>query len=268
VLKNKKCVICRTAGDCVTLPFLATNEEKLAMDDIFLYPERPKVKRDLTGIRFGRLIVINLLGKSQRSGKILWACLCDCGRVTFPETCRLTNGMSRSCGCLRVEACKKNFTTHGASVGKVFDREYITWNSMLQRCKSGNATNRHLYRDKGILVCDRWRYGEDGKEGYTCFLEDMGKKPTYKHSIDRIDSNKNYEPSNCRWATSKEQARNLPGVVKVLFRGQEIIARQLCDEYGANGSLVLSRLKNGWDIEEALFTPLGGPRRKYRKRTQ
>lgn len=167
------------------------------MADIFLYEERPKVKCDISGQKFNRLSVLCLLGKAQRSGCTLWACRCDCGKVTFVPSGPLRSGAIKSCGCLRKQRCGENFTKHGATKGKVFDREYITWGSMKQRCKSGNSANRHLYRDKGIKVCERWLHGDGVKSGYECFLSDMGRKPTPKHSIERKDGNKDYEPSNC-----------------------------------------------------------------------
>jgi hypothetical protein len=86
--------------------------------------------------------------------------------------------------------------------------ERKTWEAMIMRCENPNRDSFKWYGARGIKVCARWRYGENGKTGFQCFLADLGKKPTPQHSIDRVNPNGNYEKSNCRWATWSEQRRN------------------------------------------------------------
>lgn len=154
--------------------------------------------RDLTGTRFGRLVVLGLSRRKPISNRIrFWRCQCDCGKKTVANYGNLTQGISKSCGCARLK--------HGAS----FTVEYRTWHAIRQRCANPRTTDYQYYGWLGISVCDRWNFGEDGKKGFVCFLEDMGPRPSSQHSIDRVDNDGDYEPRNCRWATPTEQCSHL-----------------------------------------------------------
>lgn len=169
---------------------------------------------DLTGERFGRLTVIK---KSDRdsSNKILWECKCDCGTITKARTNSLTSGHTSSCGCFNKEISSKkaiemsgekhpNFTHgHTTKANDFYSRTYKSWRAMKARCLNQNHKHYKFYGGKGIKICDRWL----GKYGFDNFLKDMGERPVGK-TLDRIESNGNYERSNCRWATPKEQAQN------------------------------------------------------------
>ena len=155
---------------------------------------------DLTGKKFRRLTVIFRVGSDCHRSPT-WSCLCDCGNTTIVSSRHLVdkNGTG-SCGCIRNEAK----STHGQRLSKnKRTKEYKTWTSIKQRCYNPKHIGYKNYGGRGIQVCDRWL------NSFENFFADMGKAPSSKHSIDRFPNNDgNYEPSNCRWATAKEQNNN------------------------------------------------------------
>jgi hypothetical protein len=150
---------------------------------------------DLAGHKFGRLTAI------KYEGNAMWKCNCVCGNSSTVYRGDLRAGRTKSCGCLKNETQKDigvRRTTHGLSNTS----EYHTWYSMKYRCNNTNSKDYPDYGGRGITICDRWL------ESFDNFYKDMGEKPTAKHSLDRINVNGNYEPSNCRWATIAEQSNN------------------------------------------------------------
>lgn len=153
--------------------------------------------KDLSGKKFNYLTVIKQEGfvvrDKGRKGNALWLCRCECGNTTIVDSSKIQSGRKKSCGCMK----DSHKTTHGMSRTAT----YQTWENMIQRCTNPNATKFHQHGGRGIAVCQRWL------ESFANFLADMGEKPDDK-TLDRINNDGNYEPSNCKWATKEEQANN------------------------------------------------------------
>lgn len=153
-------------------------------------------KLDLTGVVFGRLRVLHRTSGDRNR----WKCLCQCGNYKAISQIDLRRGETKSCGCLRAETAGRLKYSHGnARTGK-HTRTYWSWKSMLARCRNKNLRCYHYYGGRGVRVCSRWTF-------FQSFLEDMGPRPS-NTTLDRIDPNGHYEPSNCRWADSITQRLN------------------------------------------------------------
>ena len=148
----------------------------------------------VAGQKYGRLTPIQ-----YDSGFKKWECVCECGTLVFVKSAALNNGNTRSCGCLQKDISRNIGTKHGMSDSKL----QRVWSGMKQRCYNPNNKSYHYYGGKGIKVCDEW------KEDFQAFY-DWAMSNGYKEglTIDRIDVNGNYEPSNCRWVTQKQNNEN------------------------------------------------------------
>lgn len=128
---------------------------------------------------------------------------------------------------------------------------YRSWVAMIQRCYDPGSTVFGRYGGRGIIVCDRWRFGEGGFSGFECFFQDMGERPTGK-SLDRDDANGNYEPGHCKWSTAIEQARNRRSTRWVLYGGIEMSLAEAVERSCQKPDTVKRRLIRGWPLSRAV----------------
>lgn len=156
----------------------------------------------VNGKRFGKLVVVGEVHRKDKGQARRFACLCDCGRRHVTKLHSLKHGICKSCGCLAIETMAAKNTRHGHAKRGKMRSEYVIWQGMKKRCGNPEFIEYHLYGGRGIQVCQRWL------DCYDNFIADMGPRPSRKHSLDRIDSDGDYTPENCRWATHKEQVRN------------------------------------------------------------
>lgn len=193
--------------------------------------------KDLTGRTFGHWKV---QGRGEtRYTRVHWICTCSCGIVKQVSGCHLVSGNSTNCGCSKPKGNASVRYKHGLTG----TAEHKIWMSMRSRCSNPNNNHYHLYGGRGIFVCERW------KNSFSFFLEDMGKRPSSQHSIDRIDTNGNYEPGNCRWATDKEQMRNTRRNLIVEFNGKLMPLVVAAELAGVNYDAAKWRVKNGYAVE-------------------
>lgn len=136
--------------------------------------------------------------------------------------------------------------------------EYSCWRAMIQRCVDRRHEAYRHYGGRGVQVCDRWLFGDERfKDGFECFLDDMGSRPSSGHSIERIENDGDYEPSNCRWATQTEQNRNTRKNLMVTYLGKRVCISEAAEMAGGvvSGQLAAARLRRGWGVEEAIEIP-------------
>lgn len=194
--------------------------------------------RDLKGDIFGKLTCIEIVGKGKNN-VALWRCRCDCGNEVVIGARSLTKGERKSCGCLR--------TKHGLRETDLYE----VWKSMRSRCFSKSNASYERYGARGITICDDWM---EFKPFY-----DWAMSNGYKNglTIERIDNDGNYEPSNCKWATYAEQALNRSSNNLISYKGMVQTIKEWADLYNINYGTLRSRIcRYKWSIKRALETPV------------
>ncbi len=197
--------------------------------------------QDLTQLPpFERLKAVRYVGKDQW-GMAFWECRCECGEVLpAVDGHSLRRGHTRSCGCLRADLIRAR---HGDKPRVVEMPEYRAWQSMKHRCYTTTCRYYPRYGGRGITVCPRWL------ASFTHFLADVGPRPSSRHSIDRYpDNNGNYEPGNVRWATRKEQQRNMRSNRLVTHDGQTKTLAEWVESTGLTRDTLRGRLARGEPI--------------------
>lgn len=204
-------------------------------------------RKILTGKRFNRLLVGGFLGM-DKLGNSVWICHCDCGATKKVPGTYLLTGHTSSCGCFKIECAGKGNLSHGDTRGRKPAREYRAWWDMRRRTTGVKRSDYRYYGGRGIKVCDRWF------NSYEAFLKDMGRCPE-GYTIERIDNNGNYEPSNCRWASRKEQASNRRNTKTITFEGRTQAISAWSDDTGISYDTLHQRLSNGIDPSK-IFSPV------------
>lgn len=195
--------------------------------------------KDLAGQVFGRWVVQGYAGSSR------WNCICQCGTESKVLGRNLRNGASKSCGCFKKDYPSRR--THGKSKNSP---EYRCWAHLIQRCENAADNRYETYGERGIQVCERWR------NSFEAFLEDMGRRPSPNHSIDRIDNDRDYEPANCRWATRIEQANNKTTSQTLTHNGETKTIAEWAVEYGLKYHTLYRRVVIKGESPDLALRPL------------
>ena len=203
--------------------------------------------------KYGRLFPVKRAADME-DGKVMWEFNCDCGSVVVKPVYSVVRhrGDIKSCGCLRLERAVAAVRKHGA----LRTPEYRIWQTMIRRCIDPKQSSYKNYGARGITVCDRWR------QSFVAFLEDVGRRPYPKATIDRIDNDRGYEPGNVRWASRIEQMRNCRTSRLITFQGRTETVLQWSVITGIPYKTIYNRLNKGLPPEEALKADYSRIRRK------
>ena len=206
---------------------------------------------EMVGKTFSRLTVTSR-GNGRIHGtrkRTTWICKCSCGKIVEIDDSSLCKKKSAttSCGCYAKEVTSKVCIDRNLTHGRSKDRVYKIWFGIIRRCTDSTRKDFNRYGGRGIAICDRWLKFEN-------FLEDMGECPS-GCSVERDRVNGNYEPSNCRWATTKEQANNKRSNKIFIVNGESLTLMQVSEKFNINYRRLQTRLVLGWSIEEAIKCP-------------
>lgn len=206
--------------------------------------------KDIAGQRFGMLVAVKRLPNKLPYKQAYWLFKCDCGDDYRQWGYIVWSGRTKSCGCLRsAQVAAGLHTKHGMTKAP----EYRSWTSMKARCLTTTNAAYYQYGGNGIALHRQW------VESFEAFFADMGKKPSPKHSLDRINNKRGYFPDNCRWATKTQQVRNRNLTIYVVHLGRKKPLAAWCDELALPYGTVHHRYQTGCRGER-LFRPIGRPK--------
>lgn len=194
---------------------------------------------NLIGKRFGRLVVLKY--SEKKLDGTMWQCICDCGTLKIISGHALRRKLTKSCGCLQKELLKKRSKTHGMWGSP----EYNSWHDMHQRCDNPKRKYYKNYGGRGIKICKKW-------ESFEQFYKDIGPRPDIKYTLERINNNGDYKPSNCRWATRAEQSSNMRNNIVFNIDNKTLTLSQISRKYNIHYETLRGRLRRGLTIKEAL----------------
>lgn len=204
------------------------------------------IRKDLTNKRVGYLTIL-YLNESGENKRTEWICKCDCGVIKSISACRLLSNKTKSCGCMASYMTSKSKIIHGLSHTRIAG----ILNGIIQRCVNPNVKKYNIYGGRGIRVCEEWLNNSSSffnwafANGYSEELQ-----------IDRIDVNGDYEPSNCRWVTAKQQCYNKRTNVYVTYRGVTKTIAEWCIEINISQGAFWQRKNIGWSYDRIIETPI------------
>ena len=201
-----------------------------------------KPTRDFTGMKINMLTVVERVYINE---KPLWRCTCDCGKEIFVRHTRLTHGQ-KSCGCHATKMLVERNTKHNQR----HSRLYAVWRGLRSRCNNTKYPNYRDYGGRGISVCKEWDNTDDGFQNFYEWSMDNGYSDEL--TIDRIDNDGNYEPSNCRWATPKQQCNNRRSNVFLNYKGLIHTVSEWSEIIQIDSSVIYQRIYKGWSVGEIL----------------
>lgn len=207
----------------------------------------PKAK-DITGQRFGRLVALGPVSHTKQ-GKMKWLFQCDCGNTSVTSLDALRNGNTQSCGCLKVELTPLVWRTHGMSDHPLYE----TWCGMIKRCTNPNDRKYSYYGGRGVTVYDEWR---NSFESFHTYVSQLPYYGIAGYTLDRIDTNRGYEPGNIQWSSRKSQTRNRRNTLMLTFRGKEQPLATWAEELNIPYGTLKNRVQRGWSTERVLLTPV------------
>lgn len=199
---------------------------------------------NIIGEKFNKLTVIDRGPTNSKRGEAMWICQCECGVTVQVSTNDLKSGHNKSCGCLRQAFMNRR---KGLSRSRI----YSIWRGMKRRCCDENNKDYNGYGARGIKVCDEW------KNNFMSFYN-WAMENGYRDNltIDRIDNDGDYKPSNCRWVTNTEQCANRRTNRYITYNGETKTISQWAKDKNLNFCTLWHRLNNGWSIEKALTLPV------------